>query len=634
MAAILLAPALAFAAPFAGIVMDARTGKVLWESNADARLHPASLTKMLTLYIAFDAIRRGEISQDDMVTVTAHAARQPPSRLGLRAGQKISMRHLIRAAAIKSANDAAAAIGDHLSGSPEAFSQRMNRTAKALGMGRSSFRNAHGLTAEGHLSTARDMNLLGRRLFYDFPEFYSIFSRRTEDVGVAKISNTNRRFLDGYRGADGIKTGYTNPAGFNLTASAERGGKRLIATVFGGTSTAQRNQKISEMLDHGFGNAPANVRSVPPKPVMLDEVASAAAASAAASLAVQTPGGAGKTLRVTTTLAQSPRPQRRPEALSASAVAEVTSGVADVLAGLTAPEPPPFAVTELAAAELPAEVPEALTPSTAESLAEASQIPTTEVPTTQPRARPSALASLVASEADPAAIADLAALSEESSEEPEEAIQQVAETAPPAADPVADPVVQLAVAAPASPPLPFQMVGTDGSPQPVSAADQNDPELPDDLPSPSAEDGEEMPALTQLASALVVPELLSPSETARRPRKRPGEIVMTMASADAATPTNVQRTSASGGEVVSRVSTSGGRHWAVTLGKYNNRGTAERALLQTALSETRALEGSLRKVTSRGSGYEAIFAGLTRDQADLVCRRLQARAMSCFTLGP
>ncbi|HRK43755.1 MAG TPA: D-alanyl-D-alanine carboxypeptidase family protein, partial [Gemmobacter sp.] len=239
------------AAPYAAHVMDARTGETIYETNANTRLHPASLTKMLTLYIAFEAIERGEISLDSMITVSKYAASQPPSRLGLKPGQRIALRHLIRAAAIKSANDAASAIGEGISGSPEKFAQRMNRTAKAIGMTSSTFVNANGLTAKGHLSTARDMSILGRRLFYDFPQYYNIFSRRETDAGVSDVVSTNRRFLDAYKGADGIKTGFTNAAGFNLTASAERNGVRIIATVFGGTSTAQRNAKVAELLDLG-----------------------------------------------------------------------------------------------------------------------------------------------------------------------------------------------------------------------------------------------------------------------------------------------------------------------------------------------------------------------------------------------
>lgn len=148
------------AAPYADMVIDARTGEVLRSRNADTRLHPASLTKMMTLYIAFEAIENGEIDVDKKITISRHAANERPSKLGLRTGQKISLRYLLRAAAVKSANDAATAIGEAISGSEAAFARRMNRTAKSLGMTRSTFKNAHGLTEKGHLSTARDMTIL------------------------------------------------------------------------------------------------------------------------------------------------------------------------------------------------------------------------------------------------------------------------------------------------------------------------------------------------------------------------------------------------------------------------------------------------------------------------------------------
>ena len=255
--AIVTVPDAARAAPYAAVVMDARTGEILHARNADARLHPASLTKMMTLYIAFEAIRLGEISLDTPVRISRNAANEPPSRLGLQAGSTIRFRYLIRAAAVRSANDAATAIAEAISGSEAAFARRMNRTAEALGMTRTSFRNANGLTERGHLSTARDMTTLGRRLFFDYPQYYNLFSRRSADAGIATVRNTNRRFLDAYRGADGIKTGYTRAAGYNLVASAERGQERIIATVFGGRSTATRNARIMELLDMGFARAPS-----------------------------------------------------------------------------------------------------------------------------------------------------------------------------------------------------------------------------------------------------------------------------------------------------------------------------------------------------------------------------------------
>lgn len=260
----------AAAAPFAAYVMDARSGQPIYRQNSDTRLHPASLTKMMTLYMTFSAIERGQVRLDSKFTISSNAASEPPSKLGLRAGQKIELRYLIRAAAIKSANDAATALGEGLAGSEEAFAQQMTQMARALGMNNTQFRNAHGLTTEGHYSTAHDMSVLGRHLFYDFPQYYNLFSRRSADAGIAQVSATNRRFLDDYPGADGIKTGYTRAAGFNLTASAQRGNKRLIATVFGGTSTAQRNQVMAELLDSSFTRVPDRVREVKPqRPRML-----------------------------------------------------------------------------------------------------------------------------------------------------------------------------------------------------------------------------------------------------------------------------------------------------------------------------------------------------------------------------
>ncbi len=261
----LLGAALAFwsispgqAAPYAAMVMDARNGEVLHSRNADTRLHPASLTKMMTLYIAFEAIRLGEIALDTEVTIS-RAAASTEYALGFQAGSRVRLRYLIRAAAVRSSNDGAAAIAEAISGSEAAFARRMNRTATALGMTRTTFRNPHGLTEDGHLSTARDMTMLGRRLIYDYPQYYNIFSRITADAGIAQVRNTNRAVLNTYRGADGIKTGYTRAAGFNLVASAQRGEERIIATVFGGRSSAWRNQRVMELLDMGFERAPTSV---------------------------------------------------------------------------------------------------------------------------------------------------------------------------------------------------------------------------------------------------------------------------------------------------------------------------------------------------------------------------------------
>ena len=241
--------------PFATFVMDANTGQELHSQNANTKLHPASLTKMMTLYITFFEVETGNLRLDQRVSISRNAAREPPSKFGYKVGQKVSIRFLIRAAAIRSANDAATALGEAISGSEAEFAQYMTRTARAMGMNSTTFRNANGLTSSGHMSTARDMAILGRRLLYDFPEYYHLFSRSSVVALGRTLYNTNRKFLASYNGSDGIKTGFTSAAGYNLTASAKRGEKRIIAVIFGSGSVRLRTKRMTELLDIGFAKS-------------------------------------------------------------------------------------------------------------------------------------------------------------------------------------------------------------------------------------------------------------------------------------------------------------------------------------------------------------------------------------------
>jgi len=448
-----LVPLSAAAAPYAALVIDARTGEVLHSRNADTRLHPASLTKMMTLYIAFEAVKNGEITLDTQVRISKHAASEPPSKLGLKSGQRIAFRYLIRAAAVKSANDAATAIGEAISGSEAAFARRMTRTAKALGMSRTTFKNAHGLTETGHMSTARDMTKLGRHLLYDYPQYYNLFSRRTANAGVKMVNHTNRRLLASYRGADGIKTGYTNAAGFNLVASAQRGNERVIATVFGGKSGASRNARVAELLDLGFRRSPSNA------------------------------------------------PLRKP-----------------ARPAYTGPQP----------ADAPKVV--VATGAVTKSL--------------RPRTRPSNAQVLLAS----------------------------------------------------------------------AAADSDQTKLQAGISAAVAE-----AAVAAVTEAATAPDA-APETTAQRPAARPENLVLARVEPQQ--------------EVVSRLSTSGGHYWGINVGQFNTRYQAEKVLLRTALAEMTTLDGSLRKVHQTPRGFDANFMGMTRETADLACRRLQARNVPCATIGP
>lgn len=253
----------AMAAPRASVVMDMRDGKMLYARSADRRLHPASLTKMMTLYVTFDAIRRGKLKLGQKLKVSRRASRQPASKLYLRAGQRVSVRSLINATAIKSANDAAMVLAEGVGGSQARFARMMTKMAKRLGMKNTRFLNPHGLTQRGHYSTARDMAILARHLFHDFPEHYHIFARKRSQAAGKRIYSTNR-LLSSYSGADGIKTGYTRAAGYNLVASAHRGKKRIVAVAFGQPSSRVRNRRVAALLDIGFARAKRSVRVVRP----------------------------------------------------------------------------------------------------------------------------------------------------------------------------------------------------------------------------------------------------------------------------------------------------------------------------------------------------------------------------------
>jgi D-alanyl-D-alanine carboxypeptidase len=245
---------------YASLVVEARTGQVLSAANADETRHPASLTKMMTLYMLFEAMRDGRLNLSTPIRVSAEAASRPPSKLGVPAGGSISAETAILALVTRSANDIAAAVGEALSGDEDAFARAMTQRARSLGMTRTTFRNASGLPDPEQVTTARDMTVLGRRLIADFPEHYHYFSVQYFAHGSRMIRNHNGMLRD-YPGTDGIKTGFINASGFNIVTSAQREGVRLVGAVFGGSSWPQRNNHMAELLDEGFQRM--GVRSVP-----------------------------------------------------------------------------------------------------------------------------------------------------------------------------------------------------------------------------------------------------------------------------------------------------------------------------------------------------------------------------------
>jgi len=233
---------------YAAIVVDANTGRVLFEKNSRDARYPASLTKMMTLYLLFEALDAGRVSLDTQIPVSAYAAKRPPSKIGFKPGQTIDVRSAILALAVRSANDVAAAVGEFLGGSEERFAAMMTAKARALGMQSTTFRNASGLPDEGQRTTAHDMAILGMALRRHFPHHYHYFSNR-EFTFAGKVIRGHNNLLGKVVGADGLKTGYIRASGFNLVTSVGRGGRRIVAVVMGGETAKSRDAHMEELIE-------------------------------------------------------------------------------------------------------------------------------------------------------------------------------------------------------------------------------------------------------------------------------------------------------------------------------------------------------------------------------------------------
>ncbi|MBT5075867.1 MAG: D-alanyl-D-alanine carboxypeptidase, partial [Rhodospirillales bacterium] len=241
-------------AKYASIVIDEKTGRVLHAVNPDGRHYPASLTKMMTLYLTFEALKTKRLSLDGTITMSRRAARQPASKLGLKAKKKITVRNAVMALIVKSANDIASAMGEELGGTERKFGYMMSAKAKALGMKNTSFRNASGLPNRRQLTTARDMATLLRALKRDFPQYYTFFKARYFTFQGRRHANHNR-LLDRYAGTNGGKTGYIRASGFNLAVSAARSNIHLIGVTMGTRSPRARDLHMMGLLERGFEKA-------------------------------------------------------------------------------------------------------------------------------------------------------------------------------------------------------------------------------------------------------------------------------------------------------------------------------------------------------------------------------------------
>ncbi len=262
------------------LVIDANTGRVLYQRSAEEARFPASLVKLMTLYLLFEQLEQGRLSLTTRIRFSANAAAQPPSNLDVQEGAEIAVSDAIKVLIVKSANDVAVAVAEHIAGSEEKFATLMSRKARELGMTDTVFRNASGLPDAGQVTTARDMIALALRLYDQFPKHYPLFATRTFDWGGETFRNHNS-LLFRYDGLEGMKTGYIRASGFNLVASARRGKKHVLAVYFGGKTAALRNAAVRTHLDAAFAKA-SEKRTRRPGPLVVAQPAPAKPPSPAA----------------------------------------------------------------------------------------------------------------------------------------------------------------------------------------------------------------------------------------------------------------------------------------------------------------------------------------------------------------
>ena len=612
--------ATAFATPtapasrYASIVVDAETGAVLYERNADLPRHPASLTKIMTLYLAFEALAQKKLTLTDELPVSSYAAGRDPSRLDLAPGSRLKVEDAIRGMTTKSANDAACILGEALGGGSETrFAERMTGKAKALGLKQTKFVNASGLPDEGHISSARDLALLSRALIQKYPDYYHYFALETFQFHGTRFQNQNR-FLQTYYGADGIKTGFVNASGHNLAASAVRGGKRLIAIVLGGDTQAWTREHATRLLDVSYAK-------IDPSLVMVaSNAVNSAAAEEAAEEAAEAATGTGSTSTPSVTVTASVSVSA---SVNASATATGTSTTAAV-AATTAP-----AAVAPAAAASTGSAPPPATPAT--NVATAAAPPASGTP---PIALPNATANLTAYVAASTAPKLPAGGVAPSATAP-------APAAAPAATPAASlpkPAVTASVAAPAeagapasSPrnvrtdapatvtrPAPAQpaAIPANGS-MPVTDASATRPVLQPALPTPIAADR---------PPTAVVPSAPPKSSPAPPPAA---------ASAEPA-PTNAANAAPAVVEKVTSDQIGTGGDWSVQVGLFRDATVARRRGEEARQQMPRQLRGADLVVGRALDGVHVTsrLSRLSEQDARAACNELQRGRVPCVVVPP
>ncbi len=634
------------AAPYADIVVDANSGAVLHATNPDARRHPASLTKIMTLYLLFEQLDAGKLKLDTPLKVSAEASGQSPTKLGLKPGSTLAVEDAIKGMVTRSANDAAVVVAEAIAGSEDDFARLMTRRAQALGMNNTVYKNASGLPDDNQITTARDQSTLGRAIQERFPRYYKYFSIRSFTFRGESISNHNH-LLGKVEGVDGIKTGYINASGFNLVTSVHRGNRYLVAVVMGGSSGGSRDARMRELINDKIAlasikrTAPmvaeaSGTPDVRPEPMVVTKAEAKPAPMAVAKAEPKSdPKSEPKPQPMVVTKAEPKvaaakvEPKEAPKAEAKAeprfAVASATSLPVRFNSAAPPAEPAALRSEPAAAATL-----------TQTQIAAGSTDPIRPVLVKTLTVRPGVrTASLAASQvALPAAEA-----------------QPVAAPAPMAAakaEPAAPPPAPAAAEPPASPPAPVAAAKPEPAAVPPEVATKPEPAA---APAAAAIAAKEEPAapppMAAVAAAAAKPEPTAEPANAPRPGASSAPPAPVAAAAPVV-PTPKPAPVAPAAKVAAATSTAKPaaaaptakpQHragWIIQVGAFPAEQAAQQRLSTVQSKASKMLSGAeaFTETVDKGGTtyYRARFAGLDKDKAEAACKYLKKNDVECVTV--
>ena len=586
---------------YSDIVVDGNTGAILHASNPDALRHPASLTKVMTLYLLFEQLEAGKLKLDSSLDVSEHAAIQSPTKLGLRNGQTIKVEDAIKGIVTRSANDAAVVVAESIAGDEETFAKLMTRKAQALGMAHTVYRNASGLPENEQVTTARDQALLGRTIQERFPRYYKYFSTRVFEFRGESIGNHNH-LLGSVDGVDGIKTGYISASGFNIVTSVHRDNRYLLAVEFGGSSAGSRDERMRELIhDH---IAEASVQHTAP---MVAEADTKPEAKPAAKPAPTYAVASASSVPVTVTSA---KPEAKPDTKSAAKGKPETKSVPPSFA-LASASSVPFALS----AAKPNAKPEAKSAALGYAMASANSVPVTLTSKSDPEANSTVQVPRWAATNSIPAPRNVPAVGSEDPIHPV-LVKTVMVKAGSAVQTAS--IAPLQLPAPAEAPAPAT---TQAIPQPTTPAPARAAVLP--FPPPGTRPGAIGGLPSHVTTAMVAEAAPAPTPPAAAPAPAPSAALVAPVAMRGSAPAAAPQTQAHAG-------------WMIQVGAFPAEGEAKQRLssVQTKASKFLASADAFTESVSKGDAtlYRARFAGLGKDQAEAACIYLKHNDVDCMTI--